>query len=158
MDYCYGANHQVPGSNFQTLKYCGSRFTSIERDPKNFKSAFPDHLHLMTESWGLRELSEENQNPENALAHHLKITLIESGMEMKFALQRGNADEISQCSGDRQQASCDQLGSTVALTDASGAVTEQTSYDSFGNQTKTSFSSRYQYTGREYDSFSGFYY
>lgn len=45
-----------------------------------------------------------------------------------------------------------------ALTEASGAVTEQNSYDSFGNQTNTSFSSRYQYTGREYDPLSGFYY
>jgi RHS repeat-associated protein len=51
----------------------------------------------------------------------------------------------------------DHLGSTVALTDTAGAVTEQTSYDSFGNQT-TNLSTRYQYTGREYDSFSGFYY
>jgi RHS repeat-associated protein len=52
----------------------------------------------------------------------------------------------------------DHLGSTVALTDATGAVTEQNSYDSFGNQTTAGFSSRYQYTGREYDPLSGFYY
>ena len=51
----------------------------------------------------------------------------------------------------------DHVGSTVALTDSTGGVAEQTSYDSFGKQT-TSVSSRYQYTGREYDSFSGFYY
>jgi RHS repeat-associated protein len=51
----------------------------------------------------------------------------------------------------------DHLGSTVAITDAGGALMEQTSYDSFGNQT-TSLSTRYQYTGREYDAFSGFYY
>jgi RHS repeat-associated protein len=51
----------------------------------------------------------------------------------------------------------DHLGSTVALTDASGVATETANYDSFGNQT-TNLSSRYQYTGREYDSFSGFYY
>ena len=51
----------------------------------------------------------------------------------------------------------DHLGSTVALTDSSGAVTETTSYDSFGNHS-TNLSTRYQYTGREYDSFSGLYY
>jgi RHS repeat-associated protein len=51
----------------------------------------------------------------------------------------------------------DHLGSTVALTDATGAVTEQTSYDSFGNQS-TNLSTRYQYTGREYDGFAQFYY
>jgi RHS repeat-associated protein len=51
----------------------------------------------------------------------------------------------------------DHLGSTVALTDSSGAVTEAASYDSFGNAT-TNLSTRYQYTGREYDLFSGFYY
>lgn len=44
------------------------------------------------------------------------------------------------------------------MTDGSGAALEQNSYDSFGNRTNTSFSSRYQYTGREYDSFSGLYY
>jgi RHS repeat-associated protein len=49
----------------------------------------------------------------------------------------------------------DHLGSTNALTDASGIVTASNSYDSFGNATNTSFSSRYQFTGRELDSFSG---
>ncbi|MEO8572549.1 MAG: RHS repeat-associated core domain-containing protein [Pyrinomonadaceae bacterium] len=51
----------------------------------------------------------------------------------------------------------DHLGSTVAMTNSSGAATEQTSYDSFGNRT-ASLSTRYQYTGREYDAFSGFHY
>jgi RHS repeat-associated protein len=51
----------------------------------------------------------------------------------------------------------DHLGSTVAVADSSGAITEQASYDSFGNQT-TNLSTRYQYTGREYDPLSGFYY
>lgn len=52
----------------------------------------------------------------------------------------------------------DHLGSTNALTDAVGAVTVSTSYDSFGNPTNSSFPSRYQFTGREYDSFSGLQY
>ncbi len=52
----------------------------------------------------------------------------------------------------------DHLGSTNGLADASGAITSQTAYDSFGKATNASFPSRYQFTGREYDSFSGFHY
>ncbi|MCC6329085.1 MAG: hypothetical protein IT174_11250 [Acidobacteria bacterium] len=51
----------------------------------------------------------------------------------------------------------DHLGSTNGLADPSGAVGAQTSYDSFGNPS-TNPGTRYQYTGREYDAFSGFYY
>lgn len=51
----------------------------------------------------------------------------------------------------------DHLGSTVGLTNQSGAATEQTAYDSFGIAT-TSLSTRYQFTGREYDSFTGLQY
>jgi len=49
----------------------------------------------------------------------------------------------------------DQLGSTNALTNSSGSVTESNNYDSFGNATNGSFSSRFQYTGRENDALSG---
>ncbi|MEJ7623687.1 MAG: RHS repeat-associated core domain-containing protein [Pyrinomonadaceae bacterium] len=52
----------------------------------------------------------------------------------------------------------DHLGSTRAFTDSTGAVTASTGYDSFGNATNSSFSSRYQFTGREFDSFSGLQY
>jgi RHS repeat-associated protein len=52
----------------------------------------------------------------------------------------------------------DHLGSTNGLVDGSGAVTSQTAYDSFGNSTNATFPTRYQFTGREYDSFSGFHY
>jgi len=51
----------------------------------------------------------------------------------------------------------DHVGSTVGLTNSSGVAIEQTGYDSFGNQA-TNLSTRYQFTGREYDSFSGFHY
>ena len=37
-------------------------------------------------------------------------------------------------------------------------MTESNSYDSFGRPTNSSFSSRYQFTGREYDSFTGLQY
>jgi RHS repeat-associated protein len=49
----------------------------------------------------------------------------------------------------------DHLGSTNGLTNSSGGLTASNSYDSFGNPTNTGFSSRYQFTGREYDPFSG---
>lgn len=48
----------------------------------------------------------------------------------------------------------DHLGSTVGIANASGVVTEQTSYDSFGNPA-TNLSTRYQFTGREFDNFTG---
>ena len=49
----------------------------------------------------------------------------------------------------------DHLGSTNGLTNSSGTLTASNSYDSFGNPSNTAFPSRYQFTGREYDSFSG---
>ena len=51
----------------------------------------------------------------------------------------------------------DHLGSTVGLADSDGNIgdADKTSYDSFGNATNSSFSSRYQFTGREFDSFTG---
>ncbi|QYO65712.1 RHS repeat domain-containing protein [Leptolyngbya sp. 7M] len=51
----------------------------------------------------------------------------------------------------------DHLGSTVGLADASGNLTSSANYDSFGNSTNN-LPTRYQYTGREYDSFSGLQY
>ncbi|WP_316357967.1 Imm32 family immunity protein [Candidatus Neptunichlamydia sp. REUL1] len=33
----------------------------------------PDHVHLMTKSWGGNELSDEQQSPENTIANHVKI-------------------------------------------------------------------------------------
>lgn len=40
------------------------------------KTGKTDHIHLMSESWGLDDLSEDKQRESNQLAHHLKITLI----------------------------------------------------------------------------------
>ncbi len=70
------------------------------------------------------------------------------GIDDKLSLQTG---------GVRKYFLQDHLGSTVALTNSSGVATEQTSYDSFGNRA-SNLSTRYQYTGRGYDSFAGFYY
>ena len=52
----------------------------------------------------------------------------------------------------------DHLGSTVGLSNAGGAVTESNSYDSFGNPANPDFSSRYQFTGREFDGGTGLQY
>ncbi|MBK7709200.1 MAG: RHS domain-containing protein [Acidobacteria bacterium] len=51
----------------------------------------------------------------------------------------------------------DHLGSTNALTDSSGNVTSSASYDSFGNATGN-LATRYKFTGREYDDFTGLHY
>ncbi len=37
-----------------------------------------DHLNLMSESWGLGDLTEIKQRDSNMLAHHLRITLVEN--------------------------------------------------------------------------------
>jgi RHS repeat-associated protein len=52
----------------------------------------------------------------------------------------------------------DHLGSTTALTDATGATIASTNYDSFGNATNANLPTRYQFTGREYDNFTGLQY
>ncbi len=52
----------------------------------------------------------------------------------------------------------DHLGSTNGLSNTSGSLTAATGYDSFGNATNASFSTRYQFTGREFDGFSGIQY
>jgi len=70
------------------------------------------------------------------------------GIDNKLRSQTGN---------DVKYFLADHLGSTNGLTDASGNLTEQTSYDSFGNAT-TNLSTRYQFTGREYDNFTGLHY
>ena len=49
----------------------------------------------------------------------------------------------------------DHLGSTNGLADNSGSVTSTISYDSFGIPSNSSFTSRHQFTGREFDTFTG---
>jgi RHS repeat-associated protein len=49
----------------------------------------------------------------------------------------------------------DHLGSTIALTNSSGSVTSSANYDAFGNSITNNLATRYQYTGREYDDFTG---
>jgi RHS repeat-associated protein len=51
----------------------------------------------------------------------------------------------------------DHLGTTAALTDATGQIVEQLAYDSFGNSTGSA-RTRYGYTGRERDPDTGLVY
>jgi RHS repeat-associated protein len=51
----------------------------------------------------------------------------------------------------------DHLGSTTGVTNESGSLNAPPAYDSFGNRTGP-LDTRYGYTGREFDSFSGLYY
>jgi RHS repeat-associated protein len=52
----------------------------------------------------------------------------------------------------------DHLGSTLGLVDIEGAVLDTNEYDSFGNATNSSFPTRYQFTGREFESETGLQY
>jgi RHS repeat-associated protein len=52
----------------------------------------------------------------------------------------------------------DHLGSTNGLTNSSGSLTSSNSYDSFGNPSNGAFPSRYGFTGREFDKFTGLQY
>jgi RHS repeat-associated protein len=52
----------------------------------------------------------------------------------------------------------DHLGSTTGLTNSTGALVSQISYDSFGNANTGTSLTRYRYTGRECDSDTGLYY
>jgi hypothetical protein len=36
-----------------------------------------DHIHLMSESWGLGDLDEKTHKKNNRLAHHLQLSLVD---------------------------------------------------------------------------------
>ncbi|MBK7707010.1 MAG: RHS domain-containing protein [Acidobacteria bacterium] len=67
------------------------------------------------------------------------------GIDNKLRMQTGS---------DVRYFIADHLGSTNALTDSSGNVTSSASYDSFGNASGN-LATRYKFTGREYDDFTG---
>lgn len=68
-----------------------------------------------------------------------------SGIDNKLRVQTGSSVNYFLA---------DHLGSTNGLTDSTGSLTSQTAYDSFGNQASP-LSTRYGFTGRERDDFSG---
>ena len=78
------------------------------------------------------------------------ITVYQNGLGIDEKLRSKNGNVV-------RYFLTDHLGSTVALTDSSGAIVSSTSYDSFGNAA-SSIPTSYQYTGREYDSDTGLYY
>jgi RHS repeat-associated protein len=72
-----------------------------------------------------------------------------AGVDNKLRMQTGS---------DVKYFLTDHLGSTNGLTDSSGALTNSNTYDSFGNASNANFPTRYQYTGREFDSATGLHY
>jgi RHS repeat-associated protein len=85
----------------------------------------------------LDESSEGTVKYQNGLGIDNKLKITSNGIS-KYFLQ-------------------DHLGSTIGLTDSNGNVVSSAGYDSFGNSTN-SLGTRYQYTGREFDEFTGLYY
>jgi RHS repeat-associated protein len=84
-----------------------------------------------------------------------------SGGAVTANLLTGTLDEVftRATSAGAQTPLVDGLGSTLALTDASGSIQTQYAYDAFGNTTTTGAASNYpfQYAGRENDG-TGLYY
>ena len=78
------------------------------------------------------------------------VTLYQNGLGIDDKLRSKNGTTV-------RYFLTDHLGSTEALTDANGAITSSTTYDSFGNAA-SSIPTSYQYTGREYDADTGLYY
>ncbi len=70
------------------------------------------------------------------------------GIDNKLSVQTGS---------NKNYFLADHLGSTNGLADSSGNLTSSASYDSFGNATGN-LNTRYQFTGREKDDFTGLHY
>jgi RHS repeat-associated protein len=79
------------------------------------------------------------------------ITRYQNGLGIDNKLKLTNA-------GNAKYFLQDHLGSTAGLSDSNGNVVSSASYDSFGNPSNTNLSSQYQYTGREFDNFTGLQY
>ena len=83
----------------------------------------------------------------------------ENGTLTKYQNGLGIDDKLKMVTnGQARYFSADHLGSTIRLTDTSGAVVSSASYNPFGSSDDSSLTTRYQYTGREFDSFTGLYY
>lgn len=75
------------------------------------------------------------------------ITKYQNGLGIDDKLKLTNSGNASYFLGDH-------LGSTLGLSNSTASVTTSAGYDSFGNATGN-LASRYQFTGREQDAFSG---
>ncbi len=81
----------------------------------------------------------------------------DSGTQTKYLNGIGIDNKLRQTVGSNASYFLsDHLGSTNGLANSSGSLTASNSYDSFGSALNGSFPTRYQYTGREADSFTGF--
>lgn len=49
--------------------------SSLSKRLRSLEKGKTDHIHLMSESWGLGDLTEERQGKETTLIHHLKILI-----------------------------------------------------------------------------------
>ncbi len=56
--------------------YCDREGIDFLIDGLNLLRQRGGHDHLMTESWGGYELSEEKQGAENELINHLRLTVV----------------------------------------------------------------------------------
>lgn len=82
-----------------------------------------------------------------------------SGTRTKYLNGQGIDNKLRvQTGSDVNYFLADHLGSTNGLADASGNLTASTNYDAFGNATNVNFPTRYQFTGREHDNFTGLHY
>ena len=83
----------------------------------------------------------------------------DSGIRTKYQNGPGVDNKLRQTVGSNVSYFLgDHLNTTNGLASSSGTVTASNSYDSFGNPTNTNFPSRYQFTGREFDSFTSLQY
>jgi RHS repeat-associated protein len=82
----------------------------------------------------------------------------DSGVLTKYLNGPGIDEKLRfERSGEARYFLSDHLGSTEALTDASGRITSDTGYDSFGNANGDP-ATRYRFTGREFDELTGLHY
>lgn len=80
------------------------------------------------------------------------------GTQTKYLNGAGIDNKLRQTTGSTTSYFlADHLGSTNGLANSSGALTASNSYDSFGNSSN-SVGTRYQFTGREFDNFTGLQY
>ncbi len=64
------------------LDYLSSQLNHI-REGKN------DHVHLMSESWGLGNLDEQKHKENNRIVHHLRFTLMTEAKPIEHAPNQG---------------------------------------------------------------------
>ncbi len=141
-----------------------NRLTSVTRSLMTASNKYDALGRRVSTTFGpTYGLPEEEPNPIRYTYDGLDV-MYEDSDDLEFATTKyqngpGIDNKLKQeTNGNASYFLQDHLGSTVKMTNSSGSVTESNGYDSFGRPTNPYFSSRYQFTGREYDSFSGLQY